>query len=302
MSRLIKGRYLSAVDSANLDALVHLQRRMLRYYLNLKYHEEWIKGVNSNWQVGSHNAQLEMCKLIPPGSRILEAGCGDGSGVREITSRVENIKYIGIDLSQNLWRGHNDFVAAKAEELPFQSSSIDVVLSMFVVEHLVFPALFLDETWRVLRSGGRLIIVAPDFASNAMASERIGLSYGSGRAKLERGKILDALLTAYDTRVRLYFMRLYQRRKLRRGLFSFPILTEPRCLHLPGFTPDCDAVYPVCPEEIINYLRQRNDYGPSEVFYRDNSTFGLLIMKQERPSSLQSNDEHRYSHSFLQQR
>lgn len=58
---------------------------------------------------------------------------------------------------------------------PLQSRSLDVLLSMFMIEHLVFRALFLDEPWRVLRSGGRLIIVAPLFASG-MASDRSGLS------------------------------------------------------------------------------------------------------------------------------
>jgi SAM-dependent methyltransferase len=245
--------YLSSIDPVNEDALLQLQHRMLQYYLNSQYHNEWIKGINANWSDGAHDAQIEMCKRIPAGSRILEFGCGDGSGLQEIRDRVENVRCIGADLNPELWKGRDGFVATTAEKLPFQSASIDVVLSMFVIEHLMFPARVLDESWRVLRGGGRLIIVAPDFANSAMASERIGFGYGSGREKLARSKILDAMLTAYDTRVRLYLKRVYQRRQLRRGSFSFPVLMEPRCLYLPGFVPDCDALYPACPEEVVNY-------------------------------------------------
>lgn len=133
----------------------------------------------------------------------------------------------------------------------------------------------------MLRPGGRLIIVAPDFTTNAMASEQLGLSYGSGRDKLKQGKFLDASLTALDTRLRIRCMRWWRRRRLDRGLFSFPVLIEPRCLQLRGFTPDCDAIYPVCPREVLNYLHHRYDYGQGEVFYRNNSTFGLLIKKHK---------------------
>jgi SAM-dependent methyltransferase len=181
-----------------------------------------------------------------------------------------------------VWSRRQHFVAALADELPFLPATMDIVLSMFVIEHLAFPARFLDEAWRVLRPTGRLLIVAPDFTYHGMASERIGLSYGSGRAKLAKGKIMDALLTAYDTRVRLSWARLVRQQQVRRGECLFPILTEPRCLHLSGFVPDCDAIYPVYPDEIVNYLRQRDEYQSSDVFYRDASTFGLLVAKGTR--------------------
>jgi len=157
---------------------------------------------------------------------------------------------------------------------------------MFAIEHVVFPARFLDEAWRVLRPGrGCLLLIAPDFANNAMTSERIGFSYGSGREKLGQGKVRDALLTAYDSRVRLSAMRWLRKRGLAQGSVVFPVLADPRCLHLPGFVPDCDAVYPACPEEISNYLRRKTDCGPTEVFYRDPSNFGFMARKMHLSGS-----------------
>jgi hypothetical protein len=123
------------------------------------------------------------------------------------------------------------------------------------------------------------LIVAPDFSRNAMASERIGLSYGPGREKAKSGRLVDALLTTYDTRLRLRLLRYLRRRSVGQGRVTFPILLEPRCLRLSGFVPDCDAVYPVCPEEITNYLEKREAFSGSEVFYRDGHTFGLMAVK-----------------------
>ena len=127
--------------------------------------------------------------------------------------------------------------------------SVDVALSMFVLEHIVFPQRFLNEAWRVLKTGGRLFIISPDFALTPMASERLGLSYGSGRDKLRRGRVWDAILTGYHTRIRIPLHRRRRLREIARGQLHFPVLLQPRCLTQDGFTVDCDAVYPSCPED-----------------------------------------------------
>src|SRR5687768_3993390 len=151
---------------------------------------------------------------------------------------------------------------------------------MYVIEHTVFPQRFLDEAWRVLRGGGRMLLIAPDFTSHAMPSERAGRSYGSGREKLKRGRLLDALLTMYDTRVRTARLRRRRARDLAAGRLAFPILARPRCLDVEGFVPDCDAVYPSVPEEIAAYLGRLPGFDRSSVFHRDTGTFGLLAEKR----------------------
>jgi SAM-dependent methyltransferase len=280
-SRQKDNYYLSSLDAANQDALLKLQHRMAEYYTNSPYHSEWIKDINTNWQNGVHDAQLAMCKIIPNNSSVLEVGCGDGSSAKEISSYVKNITYTGIDLSEDMWNGRKDFnfIAASADNLPFPSNSFDVVLSMFVIEHLVFPNRFLDEAWRVLKRGGILITIAPDFDKNAMPSERIGFSYGSGREKLLAGRFLDAILTAYDSQVRLPLVRFKRRKKITSGTFNFPIFIAPRCLKMEKFVPDCDAIYPVTTAEIENYIKNKQDYKSCFNFYKNSSTFGLTIEK-----------------------
>jgi SAM-dependent methyltransferase len=273
-------RYCSALDAANRGLLQELETRMRRYYRTTPYHTTWIRGINARWCEPAHRAQLRMCSYIPEGCRLLEVGCGDGAAQCEIGRRTTGVRYTGVDLNPALWPGRKQFIAAGATALPFRRGSFEVVLSMFVLEHIVFPHDFLDEAWRVLGPGGRLILIGPDFIHNAMASEWIGLSYGSGREKLKDGRVTDAILTTVDSRIRYPLKRLLRKRRVRNGEVRFPILLEPRCLYLKGFTPDCDAVYPSCPEEVINYLRTHSDFGSAELFFRDSSTFGLTVRKR----------------------
>jgi hypothetical protein len=63
---------------------------------------------------------------------------------------------------------------------------------------------------------------------------------------LNAGKAVDALVTTYDTRVRVKLLRYLRHRGVPRGDIRVRILAEPRYLHLTGFVPDCDAVYPAC--------------------------------------------------------
>ncbi len=112
-----------------------------------------------------------------------------------------------------------------------------------------------------------------------MASERIGLSYGQGRDKLREGKIIDALLTGFDNKVRIALMRKYRDMRIKHGDYSFPILTTPRCLRLNGFVPDCDAVYLVHPHEIINFLKSIDNGVECQIVYKNDSTFALAVSR-----------------------
>lgn len=275
-------RLVSSTISKNAPELGRLAARMATYYAGNPY-PAYVHGLL--WQLEESLLRDALCRQIPPCSRLLEVGCGDGSSLSPLRERVGPLSYVGCDLSLERWHGSRQpggggFAIASADTLPFPPGSFDVVLSIFVIEHLVFPARFLEGAWSTLKPGGRLLLVAPDFSRSPMPSERVGLSYGSGRDKLRRLRLLDALLTAYDTRVRIPRRRARRRGWLRRGHALFPVLTRPRCLSLAGFVPDCDAVYPACPDEILLHLSRQPGYASHELFYHDRYTFGLMASKR----------------------
>lgn len=97
---------------------------------------------------------------------LLDVGCGDKphQGVfPEVTT------YIGLDRPSKPHAESPRAAARKAaidlhgsaEALPFLASSFDTVVAFQLIEHLPEPLIFLQETARVLKPGGKLILTFP---------------------------------------------------------------------------------------------------------------------------------------------
>lgn len=97
---------------------------------------------------------------------LAEVGCGRGGGL-EYLSRTKNLSSIaGVDLSEKaISRCKQDypdsgisFINASADDLPFDDSSIDIVLN--VESSHCYPDMdkFLAEVYRVLKPGAQLAI------------------------------------------------------------------------------------------------------------------------------------------------
>jgi SAM-dependent methyltransferase len=96
---------------------------------------------------------------------ILEIGCGDGTGIRDLakTCEMKNIDYVGIDISAVAIEqaAHNYpygvFDVHDCHKLWLRDNVLDLVLSFGVLHHVAEPFTALDECMRVLKPGGRLL-------------------------------------------------------------------------------------------------------------------------------------------------
>jgi SAM-dependent methyltransferase len=96
-------------------------------------------------------------------SVVLDAGCG--SGVFFPYSWKNQVSLlVGCDATESVSRNPNLLcgVHANLADLPFASGSFDVIFSRYVLEHLEAPEPVFAEVGRVLRRGGKLVVLAPN--------------------------------------------------------------------------------------------------------------------------------------------
>lgn len=96
---------------------------------------------------------------IPAGSRLLDAGAGEGA-YRRYFAHCE-YKTADLGVGDPAWNyAHLDYVAP-LHQLPIDDGTFDVVLCTQALEHLELPRESVHEMARVLRKGGTLYLTAP---------------------------------------------------------------------------------------------------------------------------------------------
>lgn len=96
---------------------------------------------------------------LPPGTRVLDAGCGEGVLVDEYAARLD---IRGVDANYSSAR----VTAASLTSLPFEDGSFDRALCLDVLEHLSYDEQprALAELHRVLRGDGEVLVSIPNLA------------------------------------------------------------------------------------------------------------------------------------------
>ncbi len=123
---------------------------------------------------------------------ILEIGCSVGRWISTLAKRYPKATTWGIDYSYQMLKRANEFWVegkeisidwtnkglpkqfikgerltnlkfglAKAENLPFDDNSQDLVLNSFLIDRLENPRKGLEEMYRILKPTGKLIVVTP---------------------------------------------------------------------------------------------------------------------------------------------
>ena len=145
-----------------------LQRRVQRY--------GWDRAATSYeplWRAQLETAQRELMRYaaLVPGERVLDVACGTGVAALEAAAAVgPQGRVVGIDLSGRMVEAARrraaecdaanvTFERMDAESLELPDESFDVVMCVLGLMYVPDPARALREMRRVLRPGGRLVIV-----------------------------------------------------------------------------------------------------------------------------------------------
>ena len=94
--------------------------------------------------------------------KVLDAGCGKGRFARVLQEQNARARVTGLDISEAMLRGVPPCVGKVAgvlTALPFAAAAFDCVYATESLEHAVDTGTAVAELCRVLKPGGRLVII-----------------------------------------------------------------------------------------------------------------------------------------------
>ena len=127
-------------------------------------------------QAGTLSEYLHHDSIFPPGSRVLEPGCGTGAQTLILARNNPGVEIVAVDVSAESLRraakviGENGirnvtFLQADIFNLPFVTGEFDHLFICFVLEHLSDPSNALLGLKRFIRPGGSVTVIEGDHGS-----------------------------------------------------------------------------------------------------------------------------------------
>lgn len=137
--------------------------------------------VHSLWQDQAWRRAAVRAASLQRGDRVLDVACGTGDLTEVFAAASETSEVIGLDFTPQMLRiaeqklprnlvpdaaGKVRYLEGDAQQLPFADGEFDVVSIAFGLRNVADPTRALREFARVLRPGGRVIILEFDRPSH----------------------------------------------------------------------------------------------------------------------------------------
>ncbi|GAA4162388.1 class I SAM-dependent methyltransferase [Chryseobacterium ginsenosidimutans] len=130
------------------------------------------KGIEIGEMMNATNIgmTLESIKtlLIEDEEHVLEIGHGNAAHVKSILNKAQNVKYIGIDISETMnneakrlnekFKNQAEFVLYEGIKLPFEDKAFDKIFTVNTVYFWKEPVDYLNEIYRVLKDNGTFVL------------------------------------------------------------------------------------------------------------------------------------------------
>ena len=124
----------------------------------------FLQGIQRRWRrerrrrkVGrAYDMALEIARLIPAKSRVLDVGCGSGFIAHHLSAMLGS-SVIGIDLAETT-EAAIDYRQFDSTRIPVSESAVDAVLLCYVLHHAQEFGALMSELRRVLTEGGLAVV------------------------------------------------------------------------------------------------------------------------------------------------
>jgi SAM-dependent methyltransferase len=134
------------------------------------------RAMRPGWQSSGDQLEALVRSYLTPDSRVLDLGCGRG-GVVELFWRDVKLA-AGLDPDQPSLAEYRapgmPILRGVGERLPFAGEVFDLVVCLWVLEHLNAPQTVFHEVRRVLRPGGHFVFLTPNLRNPLMVLNRVG--------------------------------------------------------------------------------------------------------------------------------
>lgn len=155
---------LTTADQRALQRIIEKRRRKAEQHFNLV-----ADRLGRNYCPGrSWEAIGQMLLLLTPRIRIADLGAGDGTLSRLLARRAEFVHCVdnsermvqlGRELAKKEKINNLQYVLGDIEKVPLPDRSVDLALLSQALHHAEHPRQALAEAYRILRPGGRLLLL-----------------------------------------------------------------------------------------------------------------------------------------------
>ncbi|MBI3190737.1 class I SAM-dependent methyltransferase [archaeon] len=130
---------------------------------------------SQSWFYTSRESCMIKFANIKKTDKVLDIGCGSGVVTRKIVKQI-GCKTTGIDISEACINyatrksrkehlKNTDFHVGSIDNIPSPDKHFDVIIASHIIEHVKNVDKSIEQIYRKLKPGGRVIITTPNYAS-----------------------------------------------------------------------------------------------------------------------------------------
>ncbi len=150
------------------------RRAWLPYESQAAYREHY-RAARPGWLSSGDEFDIVVQKRLSSESAVLDLGCGRTGGIERFWRDARLAVGIDPDLQSLADRTPGmPVMQAGGESIPFAAASFDMVVSVWVLEHLPAPERVFAEVARVMKPGGHFIFLTPNARNPLVVGNRAG--------------------------------------------------------------------------------------------------------------------------------